>query len=341
MSSLQKLREKLQAKMNRTCIIIVANGKAISTIKECCKSLKEHIKMTSTVEYFCIFDVPMYEQLNAMGVEEDNKLIIEGIPLNRIVTQCPPMFASRSTYWNMLNLIPKFREFDQGIMISSKIGLGIDITDDMISGNNSFCIVTETPITCSKDFTTGKYIPSCNENSNAYEYSEEDLPNYNNVIWGGNIVKMAMTIEEMIEKDITTDILLYNPTYYFNKYMWNNKPTKVFNEKEDFKNDISLCLDHYNAEITEINKKMVEYDNEHPEKEVKDKNPNNPAYETLPPVTYKRIPYDDSTPIRVLNTEQEYTVLLISKSQRQPIVFVKNLPDDEVKETKEEEEESE
>lgn len=321
MSSLKELREKLQAKLNKTCVIIVANGKTLFTIKDCCKTLKEHIKMKGDVDYYVIFDVPMYEQLNSMGVEKDNKLVVEDLPLVRIVTQTPPMFASRSTYWNMLNLIPKFREYDQGIMISAKVGLGVDITDEMINNGNSFCILNNLAITCTKDYTTGKYMKACNENSCAFEYSEEDLPTYNSVVWGGNIVNMCEKIEEMIERDLSTDILLANPSYYFNKYMWNNKPTKVFKENEDFKNDISLCLEKYNSEINDINKKMNEYDTEHPEKEVPDKNPNNPMYETLPPVVYKRVSYDETTAIKVLNLEPDYTVLLVSKSQRQPITF--------------------
>lgn len=332
MSSLKDLREKLQAKLNKTCVIVVVNSRAINTIKDCCASLKEHIKMKGDVEYFLMFEVPLYEQISSMGTEVDNKIVINDIPLLRVVTQCPPMFASRSTYWNMLNLIPKFREFDQGIMISSKVGLGIDITDDMISNGNSFAILNDIAITCTKDYTTGKYMKCCNENSCAYEYTEDDLPTYNSVVWGGNIVEMSKTIEEMIEKDLTTDILLANASYYFNKYMWSHKPTKVFKETEDFKNDISMCLDKHNAEITAINKKLNDYDTAHPEKEVKDKNVNSPLYENLPPVYLERVSYDDTAAIRVLNTDQDYVVILLSKSQKQPIIFI---PHDQMPKTEE------
>ena len=339
MSSLKDLREKLQAKLNKTCVIIVLNNRSINTIKDCCASLKEHIKMKGDVEYFVIFDVPIYEQLATMGTESDNKLVISDIPLTRIVTQCPPIFSSRSTYWTMLNLVPKFLEFDQGIMISSKIAIGIDITDDMISNGNSFAIENELCITCTKDYTTGKYMKCCNENSCAYEYTEEDLPTYNNIIWGGNIVEMCKKIEEMIEKDLSTDILLANASYYFDKYMWSNKPTKVFKENVDFKNDIPMCLDMHTAEITEINKCLNEYVAAHPEKAISENNPNSPLLENLPPKYFERASYSDDTPIRVLNNDQEYVVLLCSKCQRQPIIFVPKdkLPLDTVKEESTEE----
>lgn len=322
MSSLRDLREKLQAKFNKTCVVIILNTRSISTIKDCCASLKEHIKLKGDVEYFVIFEVPVYEQLSAMGTESDNKLVISDIPLTRVVTQCPPMFATRSTYWSMLNLIPKFLEFDQGVMLSSKVAINFDITDDMINNGNSFAIENELCITCTKDYTSGKYMKCCNENSSAYEYTEDDLPTYNNVIWGGNIVDMCKKVEEMIENDLNADILLSNASYYFDKYMWSNKPTKVFKENVDFKNDIALCLDKYNKEITEINKTLNDYSAAHPDKAVNDNNPNNPLLEDLPPKYFERISYDDGTPIRIINSDQEYVVLLISKCQRQPIIFV-------------------
>ena len=334
MSTLKELREKLQAKLNKSCVVIILNNRSISTIKDCCASLKEHIKMKGDVEYFVVFDVPLYEQLNALGTESDNKLVINDIPLTRVVTQCPPMFASRSTYWTLLNLIPKFMEFDQGIIISSKIAINIDITDDMINNGNSFAIENEICVTCTKDYTTGKYMKCCNENSCAYEYTEEDLPTYNNVFWGGNIVDMCKKVEEMIENDLNSDILLSNASYYFDKYMWNNKPTKVFKENVDFKNDIALCLDKHNKEITEINKTLNDYSNEHPDKVVNDNNPNSPLLENLPPIYFERVTYDADTPIRIINVDQEYVVLLISKCQRQPIIFVPKdqIPLDTVKE---------
>ena len=334
MSSLKDLREKLQAKLNKTCVIIVVNNRSINTVKECCASLKEHIKVKGDVEYFLMFEVPLYEQLAAMGTESDNKLVINDIPLTRVVTQCPPMFASRSTYWSMLNLIPKFLEFDQGIMISSKIGLGIDITDDMINNGNSFAIENEMCITCTKDYTNGSYMKCCNENSCAYEYTEEDLHTYNNVIWGGNIVEMCKSIEDMIEKDLSTDILLANASYYFDKYMWNNKPTKVFIENVDFKNDITLCLDTYNKEITAINNTLNDYVTAHPDKAISENNPNSPLLENLPPKYFKRVTYGNDVPIRVINDDQEYVVLLCSRCQRQPIIIVpiEKLPLETVKE---------
>lgn len=334
MSSLKDLREKLQAKLNKTCVIIVVNNRSINTVKECCASLKEHIKVKGDVEYFLMFEVPLYEQLAAMGTESDNKLVINDIPLTRVVTQCPPMFASRSTYWSMLNLIPKFLEFDQGIMISSKVGLGIDITDDMINNGNSFAIENEMCITCTKDYTNGSYMKCCNENSCAYEYTEEDLHTYNNVIWGGNIVEMCKSIEDMIEKDLSTDILLANASYYFDKYMWNNKPTKVFKENVDFKNDITLCLDTYNKEITAINNTLNDYVTAHPDKAISENNPNSPLLENLPPKYFERVTYGNDVPIRVINDDQEYLVLLCSRCQRQPIIFVpkEKLPLETVKE---------
>lgn len=319
--SLEDLRNKLQAKLKKSCVIIVANGKAMTTLKECCKSLKEHIKLTNDVDYYCIFDLPMFDQLNEMGVEKDGKWFVEDLSITRIITQCPPIFASRSTYWNMLNLIPKFHEYDSGIMISSKVGLGKDITDDMINNGASFTIRNNISITCTKDFTTGQYMRSCNEDSSAYKYSEEDLPTYNNVIWGGDIVACCTEVENMIENDLNNNILLANPSYYFNKYLWNHKPTIEWLENIDFQNDIQLCLDKWRTEIDKLNKTMVEYDTAHPEKEVKDKNPNNPAYENLPPVSYKRVSYDDNVAVKILNTDPEYTVLLMSKSQRQFIKF--------------------
>lgn len=327
MSSLKELREKLQAKLHKTCVAIVANGRTMFTIKECCKSLKEHMKVKGDVDYYVFFDVNMYDQLSSMGVEENNKLVISDIPLIRIPTQCPPMFASRSTYWNMLALIHKFKEYDQGMMISSKIGIGIDITDDMISNNNSFTIMNDICITCTKDYTTGQYMKCCNENSMAYEYSEDDLPTYNSVIWGGNLVNMCEKINAMIESDLTTDILLANPSYYFNKYLWNNKPTKVFKVEQDFKNDLSMCIEHYKSEFDKIDAQMKEYEKEHPDKVVQDRNVNNPMLENLPPIYLKRIHYEENTPFKVLNLEHEYHAIIVSGCQRQSVFFVDKLPE--------------
>lgn len=319
--SLEDLRNKLQAKLKKSCVVIVANGQAMATLKECCKSLKEHIKLTHDVDFYCTFDLPMLDQINEMGVDKDGEWIVEGLPITRVVTQCPPIFASRSTYWNMLHMIPKFREYDSGIMISSKVGLGKDITDDMITDGASFTIRNNICITCTKDYTTGQYMRACTEDSSAYKYSEEDLPTYNNVIWGGDIVTCCTEVEDMIEKDLSNNILLANPSYYFNKYLWSHKPTIEWIENVDYQNDIQLCIDKWKPEIDKLNKAMMEYDTAHPEKEIKDKNPNNPAYENLPPVTYKRVPYGDDVALKILNTDQEYTVLLLSKSQRQFIKF--------------------
>lgn len=328
---MEALRNKLQAKLKKTIIVIIANGKALFTLKDCVKSLKQHIKISNKIDYFVMFDLPMFEQLNNMGTEKEGIFYIEDIPITRVVTQCPIPFASRSTYWNILNLIPSFKDYDSGIMISSKIAIGKDITDDMINDGNSFVIRNNINITCTKNYTNGDYIPPCKDDSTAFKFSEEDLPSYNNVLYGGNIVHCCATIESMIEQDMQQDILLNNPMYYFSKYVWDNKPTIEYVENIDFVNDIQINLDHYKEDIDKINKEMVDYDTAHPEKEVADKNPNNPAYENREPVSFKRINYPDTIAIRVINTPQEYNVLLMSKSQRQLIKF------DEEQEVKEQE----
>lgn len=318
---MEALRNKLQAKLKKTIIVIIANGKALFTLKECVKSLKKHIKISNKVDYFVLFDLPMFEQLNNMGVEKEGIYYIEDIPITRVVTQCPIPFASRSTYWNIINLIPSFNDYDSGIMISSKIAIGKDITDDMINDGNSIVIKNNICITCNKNYTNGEYIRACTDDSTAFKYSEEDLPTYNNVLYGGNIVQCCNTIETMIEQDMQQNILLSNPLYYYCKYVWDNKPTIEYVENTDFINDIQINLDHYKEYIDKINKEMVDYDNAHPEKEVADKNPNNPAYENREPVSFKRINYPDNVAAMVINTPQEYNVLLMSKSQRQLIKF--------------------
>lgn len=319
---MESLRDKLQAKLKKTCVIIHANGKALFTLKQCVASLKEHLKIDNAIDYFVLFDFPMFEQLNAMGEERDGKWYIEDVPVGRVITQCPVPFASRAIYWHILNLIPNFNDYDSGIMISSKVALGKDITADMISDGNSLAIRNTIAITCTKDYTNGEYMRACTDDSSAFQYSEEDLPTYNNVLFGGNIVDCVSKIEVMIEQDLQQNILLANPIYYYSKYLWNNKPTIEWKENVDFMNDIQICLDHYKDKIDEINKEMNQYDADHPEKEVPDKNPNNPAYENREPISLKRIPYSDDVALKVLNTENEYNVMLISKSQRQVFKFV-------------------
>ena len=49
---------------------------------------------------------------------------------------------------------------------------------------------------------------------------------------------------------------------------------------------------------------------------------NSPLYENLPPVYLERVSYDDTAAIRVLNSDQDYVVILLSKSQKQPIIFI-------------------
>lgn len=331
---MESLRNKLQAKLKKTIVIIIANGKSLFTLKECVQSLKKHIKIDNKIDYFVMFDLPMFEHINKFGEEKEGVFYIDEIPITRVVTQCPIPFASRSTYWNIVNLIPSFNEYDSGIMISSKIAIATDITEEMINDGNSFAIKNNICITCNKDCSTGEYIPSCPAGSTAYKHSEEDLPTYNNVLWGGNIVQYCNTIEMMIEQDLQQNILLNNPMYYFSKYLWENKPTREYIENIDFVNDIQINLDHYKENIDQINKDMVDYDAAHPEKEVADKNPHNPAYENREPVSFKRVPYPESVVVRVINTPQEYNVLLMSKSQRQLIKFEEEI--EEVEEEKKE-----
>ena len=318
---MESLRNKLQAKLKKTVVVIIANGKSLFTLKECVQSLKDHLKITNKIDYFVMFDLPMFEHLNNLGEEKEGIYYINDVPITRVVTQCPIPFASRSTYWNIVNLIPSFQEYDSGIMISSKIALGKDITDEMIYDGNSFAVRNNIYITCNKNYTNGEYLPSCNEDSSAYKYSEEDLPTYNNILYGGNIVECCNAVETMIEQDLQVNILLNNPMYYYSKYLWEHKPTVEYVENIDFVNDIQINLDHYKEDIDKINKEMVDYDAAHPEKEVADKNPHNPAYENREPVVFKRVPYPDTIAVKVINTPQEYNVLLMSKSQRQLIKF--------------------
>lgn len=307
--SLAKLREKLEESQKKVCIVIFANGRSPDVIVECCRQLREHIHFTH-VDYYCIVEVGLYNHLTSLGKEENGNLVIEGIPLQRLITQCPTAFATRGVYWTLLTLINKFKEYTYGMLLNAKIGLNFDLSDDslnkmyVIQNANNF---TKPPIAQSviaKDFDLTK--------------------SYHSAFWAGNIVEHCETIERMIEQDVVNDVLVFNADYYFSKYIQSySGPMEIelLKEDEDFLNKIKININKNKTQLEAINEKLKEYDAANPDKEVKDRNPNSPEYHTFPEEHMTCYDYPDDMKLYMIADEKDCIVTVLSKAAKCVVKF--------------------
>ena len=307
--SLAKLREKLEESQKKVCIVIFANGRSPDVIVECCRQLREHIHFTH-VDYYCIVEVGLYNHLTSLGKEENGNLVIEGIPLQRLITQCPTAFATRGVYWTLLTLINKFKEYTYGMLLNAKIGLNFDLSDDslnkmyVIQNANNF---TKPPIAQSviaKDFDLTK--------------------SYHSAFWAGNIVEHCETIERMIEQDVVNDVLVFNADYYFSKYIQSySGPMEIelLKEDEDFLNKIKININKNKTQLEAINEKLKEYDAANPDKEVKDRNPNSPEYHTIPEEHMTCYDYPDDMKLYMIADEKDCIVTVLSKAAKCVVKF--------------------
>lgn len=316
--SLAKLREKLEESQKKVCVVIFANGRSPDVIVECCRQLREHIHFTH-VDYYCIVEVGLYNHLTTLGKEENGNLVIEGIPLQRLITQCPTAFATRGVYWTLLTLINKFKEYTYGMLLNAKIGLNFDLSDDslnkmyVIQNANNF---TKPPIAQSviaKDFDLTK--------------------SYHSAFWAGNIVEHCETIERMIEQDVVNDVLVFNADYYFSKYIQSySGPMEIelLKEDEDFLNKIKININKNKTQLEAINEKLKEYDAANPDKEVKDRNPNSPEYHVFPEEHMTCYDYPDDMKLYMIADEKDCIVTVLSKAAKCVVKF--DLPLEQVAE---------
>lgn len=307
--SLAKLREKLEESQKKVCVVIFANGRSPDVIVECCRQLREHIHFTH-VDYYCIVEVGLYNHLTTLGKEENGNLVIEGIPLQRLITQCPTAFATRGVYWTLLTLINKFKEYTYGMLLNAKIGLNFDLSDDslnkmyVIQNANNF---TKPPIAQSviaKDFDLTK--------------------SYHSAFWAGNIVEHSETIERMIEQDVMNDVLVFNADYYFSKYVQNYSgpmEIEILKEDEDFLNKIKININKNKTQLEAINEKLKEYDAANPDKEVKDHNPNSPKYHVFPEEHMTCYDYPDDMKLYMIADEKDCIVTVLSKAAKCVVKF--------------------
>ena len=320
--SLAKLREKLEESQKKVCVVIFANGRSPDVIVECCRQLREHIHFTH-VDYYCIVEVGLYNHLTSLGKEENGNLVIEGIPLQRLITQCPTAFATRGVYWTLLTLINKFKEYTYGMLLNAKIGLNFDLSDNslnkmyVIQNANNF---TKPPIAQSviaKDFDLTK--------------------SYHSAFWAGNIVEHCETIERMIEQDVVNDVLVFNADYYFSKYIQSySGPMEIelLKEDEDFLNKIKININKNKTQLEAINEKLKEYDAANPDKEVKDRNPNSPEYHTFPEEHMTCYDYPDDMKLYMIADEKDCIVTVLSKAAKCVVKF--DLPLEQVEQPVEE-----
>lgn len=317
--SLTDFRQTFESQ-RRSCVIVFVNNHDPTTVEECFDHLHDHIKLT-TVDYFLVLEAAMYETINKIGTVEkrDDKeyFVIKGVPTIRIITQNPPLFATRAVYWSILALVPNFKEYSYGVLMNSKIALMYDIDDSAYDTTTAVQNAAKVPVP-SRSSICAKGI--------AEDVTEIDL--YNSSFWAGDIVTLVTNAEKLIEEDCRNNVLLNNTDYYFSKCV--KDPTTVIVEDKEFLNILKLSVNENKSTIDGLYNEMSEYDKKHPEIQLDGKNPSDERYYLFAEQHLPCYEYPSSTKLAMIIPKNERIVTILSKSAKR-LVYFDGSPFEEIK----------
>ena len=317
--SLTDFRQTFESQ-RRSCVIVFVNNHDPTTVEECFDHLHDHIKLT-TVDYFLVLEAAMYETINKIGTVEkrDDKeyFVIKGVPTIRIITQNPPLFATRAVYWSILALVPNFKEYSYGVLMNSKIALMYDIDDSAYDTTTAVQNAAKVPVP-SRSSVCAKEI--------AEDVTEIDL--YNSSFWAGDIVTLVTNAEKLIEEDCRNNVLLNNTDYYFSKCV--KDPTTVIVEDKEFLNILKLSVNENKSTIDGLYNEMSVYDKKHPEIQLDGKNPSDERYYLFAEQHLPCYEYPSSTKLAMIIPKNERIVTILSKSAKR-IVYFDGSPFEEIK----------
>lgn len=317
--SLTEFRETFESQ-RRSCVIVFVNNHDPSTVEECFDHLHDHIKL-SNVDYYLVLEAAMYETINKIGTVEkrDDKeyFVVKGVPTIRIITQNPPLFATRAVYWSILALVPNFKEYSYGVLMNSKIALMYDIDDSAYDTTTVVQSATKVPVP-SRSSVCAKGI--------AENITEIDL--YNSSFWAGDIVTLVTNAEKLIEEDCRNNVLLSNTDYYFSNCV--KDPTTVIVEDKEFLNILKLSVNENKSTIDGLYNEMSEYDKKHPEIQLDGKNPSDERYYVFAEQHLPCYEYPSSTKLAMIIPKNERIVTILSKSAKR-LVYFDGSPFEEIK----------
>ena len=308
--SLTDFRETFESQ-RRSCVIVFVNNHDPSTVEECFDHLHDHIKL-SNVDYYLVLEAAMYETINKIGTVEkrDDKeyFVVKGVPTIRIITQNPPLFATRAVYWSILALVPNFKEYSYGVLMNSKIALMYDIDDSAYDTTTVVQSAAKVPVP-SRSSVCAKGI--------AEDVTEMDL--YNSSFWAGDIVTLVTNAEKLIEEDCRNNVLLSNTDYYFSNCV--KDPTTVIMEDKEFLNILKLSVNENKSTIDGLYNEMSEYDKKHPEIQLDGKNPSDERYYVFAEQHLPCYEYPSSTKLAMIIPKNERIVTILSKSAKRMVYF--------------------
>ena len=308
--SLTDFRETFESQ-RRSCVIVFVNNHDPSTVEECFDHLHDHIKL-SNVDYYLVLEAAMYETINKIGTVEkrDDKeyFVVKGVPTIRIITQNPPLFATRAVYWSILALVPNFKEYSYGVLMNSKIALMYDIDDSAYDTSTVVQSAAKVPVP-SRSSVCAKGI--------AEDVTEMDL--YNSSFWAGDIVTLVTNAEKLIEEDCRNNVLLSNTDYYFSNCV--KDPTTVIMEDKEFLNILKLSVNENKSTIDGLYNEMSEYDKKHPEIQLDGKNPSDERYYVFAEQHLPCYEYPSSTKLAMIIPKNERIVTILSKSAKRMVYF--------------------
>ena len=317
--SLTEFRETFESQ-RRSCVIVFVNNHDPSTVEECFDHLHDHIKL-SNVDYYLVLEAAMYETINKIGTVEkrDDKeyFVVKGVPTIRIITQNPPLFATRAVYWSILALVPNFKEYSYGVLMNSKIALMYDIDDSAYDTTTVVQSAAKVPVP-SRSSVCAKGI--------AENITEIDL--YNSSFWAGDIVTLVTNAEKLIEEDCRNNVLLSNTDYYFSNCV--KDPTTVIMEDKEFLNILKLSVNENKSTIDGLYNEMSEYDKKHPEIQLDGKNPSDERYYVFAEQHLPCYEYPSSTKLAMIIPKNERIVTILSKSAKR-LVYFDGSPFEEIK----------
>ena len=317
--SLTDFRETFESQ-RRSCVIVFVNNHDPSTVEECFDHLHDHIKL-SNVDYYLVLEAAMYETINKIGTVEkrDDKeyFVVKGVPTIRIITQNPPLFATRAVYWSILALVPNFKEYSYGVLMNSKIALMYDIDDSAYDTTTVVQSAAKVPVP-SRSSVCAKGI--------AENITEIDL--YNSSFWAGDIVTLVTNAEKLIEEDCRNNVLLSNTDYYFSNCV--KDPTTVIVEDKEFLNILKLSVNENKSTIDGLYNEMSEYDKKHPEIQLDGKNPSDERYYVFAEQHLPCYEYPSSTKLAMIIPKNERIVTILSKSAKR-LVYFDGSPFEEIK----------
>lgn len=317
--SLTDFRQTFESQ-RRSCVIVFVNNHDPTTVEECFDHLHDHIKLT-TVDYFLVLEAAMYETVNKIGTVEkrDDKeyFVIKGVPTVRIITQNPPLFATRAVYWSILALVPNFKEYSYGVLMNSKIALMYDIDDSAYDTTTVVQNAVKVPVP-SRSSVCAKEI--------AEDVTEIGM--FNSSFWAGDIVTLVTNAEKLIEEDCRNNVLLNNTDYYFSNCV--KDPTTVIMEDKEFLNILKLSVNENKSTIDGLYNEMSEYDKKHPEIQLDGKNPSDERYYVFPEQHLACYEYPSSTKLAMIIPKNERVVTILSKAAKR-LVYFDGSPFEEIK----------